>query len=253
VRRHEVLTDHGRVNSDHPLDNPVRASLLGPQTGFLVRHGAVLRYPPDVAPFVALAHNADDSAWADIAAVYGPGGVAVFAGVPTPPAPGWEIVFDIPGVQLVDEDVAAEEDPEAVRLGPADVPEMLDLVHRTRPGPFYPRTVELGTYLGIRRDGALVAMAGERMRPPGHTEISAVCTDEAHRGTGLAARLVRAVVANIRARGDVAFLHASADNTNAIRLYDAMGFRLRRTLTFYGARVPPRPRRPVSLIEGLYA
>src|SRR5690349_11109768 len=130
--------------SDHPLDNPVRASLLGPQTGFLERHGAMLRYPTDVAPFVALAHDADDSAWADIAAAYGPGGVPVFAGVPTPPAPGWEIVFDIPGVQLVDAGVAAEEDPEAVPLGPADVPEMIDLVRRTRPGPFFARTVELG-------------------------------------------------------------------------------------------------------------
>jgi ribosomal protein S18 acetylase RimI-like enzyme len=238
VFRHEVLTDDSHVNSDHPLDNPVRASLLGPQAGFLERHGAMLRYPTDVAPFVALAHDADHSAWEDIAAAYGPGGMPVFAGLPTPPAPGWEIVFDIPGVQLVDDGVAAEEDPEAVPLGPADVPEMIDLVRRTRPGPFYARTVELGTYLGIRRGGALVAMAGERMRPPGHTEISAVCTDEAHRGNGLAARLVRAVVANIRARGDVAFLHASADNTNALRLYDAMGFRLRRTLTFYGARVP---------------
>jgi hypothetical protein len=76
-------------------------------------------------------------------------------------------------------------DPEAVALGPADVPEMLDLVERTQPGPFLPRTIMLGTYLGIRRGGALVAMAGERMRPPGWTEISAVCTDPAHRGQGL--------------------------------------------------------------------
>jgi GNAT superfamily N-acetyltransferase len=79
---------------------------------------------------------------------------------------------------------------------------MLDLVARTRPGPFLARTPHLGTYLGIRRGGALVAMAGERMRPPGWTEISAVCTDPAHRGQGLAARLVRAVALVVRERGD---------------------------------------------------
>ena len=86
-------------------------------------------------------------------------------------------------------------------LGAADVPEMLDLVERTQPGPFLARTVELGTYLGIRRDGRLVAMAGERLHPPGFTEISAVCTDAAYRGQGLATRLVRAVAAGIRRRG----------------------------------------------------
>ena len=106
--------------------------------------------------------------------------------------------------------LAVRADPEAVRLGPADVPEMLDLVARTEPGPFVPRTIALGTYLGIRRGGALVAMAGERMRPPGWGEISAVCTDPAHRGQGLAGRLVRAVGAVIRERGDVPFLHAAA-------------------------------------------
>jgi predicted GNAT family acetyltransferase len=115
---------------------------------------------------------------------------------------------------------------------------MLDLVGRTKPGPFLPRTVELGTYLGIRRDGALVAMAGERLHPPGWTEISAICTDEAFRGQGLATRLVHAVAAGIRERGETPFLHASADNTNAIRLYESLGFRLRRSATFLAARVP---------------
>jgi predicted GNAT family acetyltransferase len=125
-----------------------------------------------------------------------------------------------------------------VLLGAADVPEMLDLVARTRPGPFLPRTVELGTYLGIRRQGALVAMAGERLHPPGWTEISAVCTDPDHRGQGLAARLVLAVAAGIKDRGETPFLHTSAGNANAIRLYESLGFRLRRTTKFMTARVP---------------
>jgi predicted GNAT family acetyltransferase len=115
---------------------------------------------------------------------------------------------------------------------------MLDLVRRTKPGPFLSRTIELGNYLGIRRDGALVAMAGERLHPPGWTEISAVCTDVAFRGQGLAARLVKAVAAGIRHRGETPFLHAAGNNTNAIRLYQTLGFTLRRHTTFQQVRVP---------------
>jgi predicted GNAT family acetyltransferase len=115
---------------------------------------------------------------------------------------------------------------------------MLELVARTEPGPFLPRTIELGSYLGIRRRGALVAMAGERLHPPGWTEISAVCTDVAFRGQGLAGRLVRAVAAGIRARDETPFLHSVATNTTAIRLYEALGFRLRRQVTILLARVP---------------
>jgi predicted GNAT family acetyltransferase len=115
---------------------------------------------------------------------------------------------------------------------------MLDLVARTQPGPFRPRTIEMGTYLGIRRGGALVAMAGERLHPPGWTEISAVCTDPAFRRQGLASRLVLAVAAGIRARGETPFLHAAASNTTAIRVYEALGFRLRRRTTFATLRVP---------------
>lgn len=142
------------------------------------------------------------------------------------------------GVQLVDDGVAAMPDPDALTLGTEDVPEMLALVERTRLGPFLPRTIELGTYLGFRRDGALIAMAGERMHPPGWTEISAVCTDPTFRGEGLATRLVLALAAGIRARGERPFLHASADNAGAIRLYESLGFTLRRRLTFDAAQVP---------------
>jgi predicted GNAT family acetyltransferase len=117
---------------------------------------------------------------------------------------------------------------------------MLALVERTKPGPFLPRTIELGTYLGIRRAGALVAMAGERLHPPGWTEISAVCTDPGHRGQGLGTRLVHAVAAGIRARDETPFLHAAATNTSAIRLYESLGFRLRKEVTFLAARVPIR-------------
>jgi ribosomal protein S18 acetylase RimI-like enzyme len=222
----------------HPLDNPALSSLLGPHAHIAERHGKVLRYPTDMSPFVALPEPADASVWHDVAGLFGPGAVVPVAGITSPPPPDWEVVMSAPGVQMDGETVTGKEDPEAVVLTGDDVPEMLDLVARTTPGPFLQRTIDMGTYLGIRRDGALIAMAGERLHPPGWTEISAVCTDPAHRSQGLAGRLVLAVAANIRARDETPFLHASAANTNAIRLYESLGFVLRRHLTFLAARVP---------------
>jgi ribosomal protein S18 acetylase RimI-like enzyme len=224
------------VNDRHVLDNPIHASLVGPHAHLAVRHGAAVRYPPDVSPFTALPDEPDDRAWSDLAALVGPDATAAVSAPRVEPPPGWEVVAETPAVQLVDDGVAAEPDPEAVVLGPADVPEMLALVGRTRPGPFLPRTVEMGTYLGIRHDGELVAMAGERLRPPGWTEISAVCTDERFRGRGLATRLVLAVAAGIRERGEVPLMHAAASNVNAIRLYESLGFALRRYTRFLGLR-----------------
>ncbi|WP_033289564.1 GNAT family N-acetyltransferase [Amycolatopsis jejuensis] len=225
------------------LDNAAWASLTGPHAGFAERAGQVLRYPVDVSPFLAVPDEPDGRVWDDIAALAGPGAVVPILPQAGPPPPEWEILQTASGVQMVDAGVEARPDPETVRLTLADVPEMLDLVGRTRPGPFLPRTVLLGTYLGIRYDGVLVAMAGERLHPPGWTEISAVCTDPAYRGRGLAGRLVRAVAAGIRDRGETPFLHAAGANVNAIRLYETLGFRLRRR-TFFGqarAAEPPSP------------
>jgi GNAT superfamily N-acetyltransferase len=231
----------------HPLDNPAWAALAGPQAPLAERRGRAARFPVDVSPFAGVADPADPAAWADLARVVGPGGVAVLPHAPEHPPAGWETVGAIPGVQmdgsgLVGPSTGTAPDPEVVLLGPADVPEMLDLAARTRPGPFLQRTLVLGTYLGVRRGGALVAMAGERMRPPGWTEISAVCTDPAHRGQGLAARLVRAVARGVRERGEVPFLHAAADNHAAIRLYGELGFTLRGSVRFAAVRaVAPVP------------
>lgn len=226
------------MSESDPLDNPVLSSLTGPHAHFAERRGRSARYPVDITPFVALPDDPVAADWADLAALVGPGGEVLLAvDRAVAPPEGWSLSFDIEGVQLVGEDVVGKADPEMVPLGPADVPEMLALVERTRPGPFLNRTVEMGSYLGIRRQGVLIAMAGERMHPPGHTEISAVCTDPAYRGEGLASRLILAVTAGVQERGEVPFLHAAADNVNAIRLYEALGFRHRRAISFKGAEV----------------
>ena len=224
--------------SPHVLDNPVWAALTGPHAArFAERVGRAARYPADVYAFAAVAESVDPAAWADLHTLAGPSTLLHIKGVDTVPA-GWETVGAGEGVQLVDTSLRAEPDPETVRLGPDDVPEILDLIGRTAPGPFLTRTVELGTYLGIRHRGRLIAMAGERLRVPGWTEISAVCTDPAHRGRGLATRLVRAVAAGIRDRGETPFLHAAASNARAIELYESLGFTPRRRTTILRVRTP---------------
>ncbi|SAL86125.1 GCN5-related N-acetyltransferase [Caballeronia terrestris] len=106
---------------------------------------------------------------------------------------------------------------------------MLDLVQRTKPGPFGRRTGEMGSYIGMRDRGRLIAMAGERMRVDGYAEISAVCVDDDYRGKGLAGRLVNVLRKEIERRSETPFLHVFSDNTSAIGLYQRLGFELRRT------------------------
>jgi ribosomal protein S18 acetylase RimI-like enzyme len=231
------VTASAAGSATHPLDNPVYASLTGPHALFAERRGRAVRYPAAFSPFIALPDNPDTQDWADVAALVGPGAIVPLVGDGQPPD-GWKVVFIVSVVQLVDEAVVASPDDEAIRLNIGDVPEMLALIDRTKPGPFLPRTIELGTYLGIRRRGELIAMAGERLHPPGWTEISAVCTDAAYRGQGLGTRLVHAVAHGIRQRGETPFMHAAADNTPAIRLYESLGFRLRRKVTFQGIQIP---------------
>ena len=225
--------------STSPLRNPAWAALTGPQAHFAEQKGQVLRYPVDVSPFLAVPDEPDEHVWQDVADLVGPGVSAwVVGGIKLAAPAGWTVEHEVAGVQMDGSAVEAALDPEAVRLTDADVPEMLDLTARTKPGPFLPKTIELGAYLGIRREGTLVAMAGERMRLPGWTEISAVCTDPAFQGHGLAGRLVRAVAAGIRERGDQPMLHAAGTNTGAIRLYEKLGFRLSGEIVFGAYRTP---------------
>jgi len=112
----------------------------------------------------------------------------------------------------------------------SQVDEMLALVEVTKPGPFFRRTPELGSYLGIREKGQLVAMAGERLRPLGHTEISAVCTHPEYRGRGYASSLVSTLIQKITKRGEIPFLHVRTENVGAIRVYEKLGFKTRRMI-----------------------
>jgi ribosomal protein S18 acetylase RimI-like enzyme len=219
------------------LDDPVGAALGGPDARLAVTRGRARRYPVDVSPFAAVPAAASARDWSDLAALAGPDRTLFLHGVSVTPPADWEVTTRIVAVQMTGEGFAGELDEEAVPLGPDDVPQMLDLAARTRPGPFLPGTVRLGGYLGVRRDGELVAMAGERMHLPGWTEISAVCTAPEYRGQGLAARLMKAVAAGIWSQGSVPMLHV-AEGNGAIRLYEALGFAVRRPLDLAVVRVP---------------
>ncbi|MFI7387308.1 GNAT family N-acetyltransferase [Streptomyces sp. NPDC049813] len=233
------------MNDDDPvLDDPVGRSLGGRHAHLARRLGRAATYRAQAATFSAVPAEASAEDWADLARLLGPGAFADMFSCPAAPPPTWEPVFRLDGRQLIwpggagPGETAAESGPAVVELGADSVPEMLDLVARTEPGPFWPRTHELGTYLGVRVDGVLVAMAGERLRPPGWTEISAVCTAPEARGRGHAGRLVGALATRILARGERPFLHAAETNTGALALYERLGFKTRRQVTFRGFRAP---------------
>ncbi len=225
-----------------PLDNPVWHALTGPHAQFSEGTGLALRYQAHVSVFAALPDEVGPDAWTALADLVGPGATAVlFRPAPLTLPDDWDISVRMNSLQMVSTETIGEPDRtgELLTLGAADVTEMLALVERTRPGPFAHRTIELGTYLGRRNAaGELVAMTGERLHPPGYTELSAVCTDPEARKQGLATRLVRAVAAGIEARAETPILHVLAENHNAIRVYESLGFTTRVAFETLAVRAP---------------
>jgi hypothetical protein len=224
------------VNDDR-LDNWVWHALTTEQVTFARRHGAAARYLEDHSVFAAIDDDAGAEGWHDLAELTGDRqGTVLFRDQVVVPD-GWQATWTGHARQMVLTSPARLRPAtiDGLRpLRPDDVPAMVDLVSRTKPGPFCARTHELGTYLGVFVDGRLVAMAGERSRLKGWTEISAVCTDESYRGRGLAATLVSTLAARILELGSGAFLHVAEDNAPAERVYSQLGFEVRRPVTVAG-------------------
>jgi predicted GNAT family acetyltransferase len=213
-----------------PLESPVLSFLSGAGAPITLRAAGAMRLDPDFGLFAAL----DDSRAESLEAMAGhvrAHGPALFMQPDAPPAvPGTKVATQALGVQMVGEQAVERTAPafEILPLSDDDAPEMLALATLTRPGPFARRTHELGAFVGAKEDGRLIAMAGERMRMPGLTEVSGVCTHPDRRGRGYAAGLMHHVAQQIRGRGETPFLHAYASNTGAIGLYETLGYRIRR-------------------------
>lgn len=175
-----------------------------------------------------------DSAYAALQELAGKDFILLFLPCEWQARAGWNVIGGDALLQMVCDHDRAEtlRDSEALPLGLPDVPEMRDLAAQTQPGPFEPRTHELGDFFGIRREGRLVAMAGERMKVPGFTEVSAVCTMPEYAGRGYAAQAMRRVMHGITERGETAFLHVRAGNRRAVDLYARLGFRVFATLRY---------------------
>lgn len=216
----------------HPLDRPVWSCLTTRQRGLALGDAHAVRLDPAFGIFAAAADSAPESLAALGRLNLPDGGLALLQAVEARLPPGVSAARTAAGVQMVADQITpggAVVDIEP--LTEADAPAMLALARLTEPGPFFERTHQLGDFVGVKQDGRLIAMAGERMKPEGYTEVSGVCTHPDHRGRGYAGAMMRIVADRILARGETPFLHAYADNAGAIALYESLGFRLRTGVT----------------------
>jgi len=213
------------------LERPPWSALTTTHAKFALGNDLARRYQPDVAPMAAIREVSEDCLQA-LSELMAPGdAVGVFGAEPVSAGRGLTVIMQKSIEQMVFERGKMEAVAGVVvTLTPADVPEMLKLVELTQPGPFAARTIELGSYLGIRSEGRLIAMAGERMKFNGFAEVSGVCTHPEHRGSGHASLLVRMLMQIILRRGDTPFLHTFSDNASAAALYGKLGFAQRRSL-----------------------
>jgi predicted GNAT family acetyltransferase len=215
----------------HKLDRPIWNALSSKQQRFAAGGALALRYVEDVSPLSALADHSE-AACAAMAALIPPSDDVSLVEAIAPPAPdGIEETLRAPLLQMIAPNMTISAAPDSIKpLSDADAADMLALARLTKPGPFRTRTHELGRFVGIREDGRLIAMAGERMHVDGLREISAVCTHPDYRGRGLGAALMGVVGARIMADGEIPFLHCYPTNEGAVALYRRLGFSVRAEL-----------------------
>lgn len=215
----------------HPLDRPIWSMLTGRQRHLAEGDAHAVRIDRRYGPFGAAA-DSGPAAQAELAALFPPNGeLWLVEGECWPLPPGTREVKRAVLAQMVAEGApppARVSEPAMVALGDADAPEMAALAAHAQPGPWAATTHRYGPFFGIREDGRLLAMAGQRMLMPGMAEVSGVATWEDCRGRGYARALIGHVMRSMAARGEQPFLHSYADNAGAIALYESLGFRIRR-------------------------
>ncbi|HVV03581.1 MAG TPA: GNAT family N-acetyltransferase [Puia sp.] len=216
------------------LDNPLWNALNGAQQDFAIGSSHVKRYRPGILPFAAYDHRRPDNITA-LDSLLKKDEVFFLVGE-LPPLPSyWKLIRELPCAQMVLElPLAPVQDTAAVSaLTAADRDTMFELIRRVQPGYYEPDTHQLGDYFGVWQDDRLVAIAGERMRLEGMVEISAVCTDPAYTGRGYAQQLIAHICRTNLEKGNMLFLHVLTANERAIRLYEHLGFRKRREISFW--------------------
>ena len=217
----------------HPLDNVIWQALTTRQVEFAESFDQARRFMAKVSPLAGFGEASPEGYESLGALLAAQGTIALFLDSPYQDRVGWTLVASAPLLQMVWENGNASHSSqialelELVELNAVHSPEMIELTALTKPGPFNKRTHELGKYLGIYREGKLVAMVGERLKVPGYTEVSAVCTHPEHTGHGYARVLIAEVMQRIRERREIPFLHVRKDNARAIKLYERLGFRKR--------------------------
>jgi len=219
------------MSASHPLDRAVWNALNSRQAPLSIREGGVVRFDPAYATFAAAGPEATPEDWTALTRATGP--VALFETDPVIP-PSLTETARIDCLQMTATAITASGRRQIAfePLADADGPDMLALATLTQPGPFFSKTHRLGPFIGIRREGVLVAMAGERLNLDGFSEVSGVCTHPDHRGHGYAGAMMRAVTQRILDRGDTAFLHARIGHAATIAFYESLGFQPRITPSY---------------------
>lgn len=232
---------------DALLSTPYWSALCTEQASLALGGPLARRFPADVIPFAGVADGSADALEALRTLLAPAESIYVTSDVPYM-HPGLVQELEFSGLQMIypvkselaPSELASSElsSSELSSSGPADrdetapvealsaehIPEMIQLKAIAFPGYFGPQAAGLGNFYGVRVEGSLVAMAGERLMLPGLSEISAVCTHPQHLGRGYAAALIRRLLRAHRAEGKRSFLQAAANNTRAVGLYERLGF-----------------------------
>ena len=219
-------------HTPHPLNNPVLHSLKQTHHPYAIAAPNIAFYHPDYCPFGGFDSEEGIEASIDQYAQLTPSFYIV--GERPKFSLSLRLEKELVCHQMVLEHKIELIDPDSiVALVPEHKEELFNLVNLVQPGYFKKKTSDLGAYFGIFKNGALVAVTGERMKMEGFTEVSAVVTHPQHTGKGYASALVAFTTNQIFEQNKIPYLHVASTNEHAIRLYEKLGFRTRRQISFW--------------------
>lgn len=218
------------MKDESPLDNVAWSSLTNNHKHLGVIGEKAAMYNSHTSMIAAVKEESSE-AYSELAGLATPGVPVALVGFTAPKDhPDWMVIRDAEVQQMTCSSPIEYVGMDFVTLTKEDVPQMVELVELTKPGPFSPGTIDMGKYIGLKVDGKLVAMGGERMNPVGHVEISAICTHPDYRGKGIAKAISGELTNGILERGLVPFLHVGVGNDVAIKLYEKLGYVYRRNV-----------------------